>query len=66
MKLNVTQSNLSAFKIDKQLFFFDINKVVPILIKQTNVLKLNGALAYLLLYTIGLKMFVIVSLELLN
>jgi hypothetical protein len=28
MKLNATQSNLSAFKIGKQLFFFDIKKVV--------------------------------------
>lgn len=28
MKLNVTQSNLSAFKIGKHLFFFDIKKVV--------------------------------------
>lgn len=28
MKLNTTQSNLNAFKIGKQLFFFDINKVV--------------------------------------
>lgn len=28
MKINATQSNLNAFKIDKQLFFFDINKVV--------------------------------------
>ena len=28
MKLNATQSNLSAFKIGKHLFFFDIKKVV--------------------------------------
>lgn len=28
MKLNTTQSNLNAFKIGKELFFFDINKVV--------------------------------------
>lgn len=27
MKINATQSNLNAFKIGKQLFFFDINKV---------------------------------------
>lgn len=28
MKINATQSNLNAFKIGKNLFFFDINKVV--------------------------------------
>lgn len=28
MKLNATQSNLNAFKIGKELFFFDIKKVV--------------------------------------
>lgn len=28
MKLNATQSNLNAFKIGKQLFFFNIKKVV--------------------------------------